>query len=214
MSTPETSGTYDADNTSRRQGRRKPQGSVLFAFAGSLVLGGIITVITWASPVITIELSHVDGQPQARVHSALWLWYPWKTELVRPLTGVGSEVKQGEKLHKRPGDGIPPNKRAVDQGVLVLKSGEHETKVLVSTTWLKSEATQIETFLATPDAKPVRLWTVGQFIAGYLVPLGLMLLFALFAVGFVGGSVQWVIYALSPRDEDQLWSGEEANSGR
>ena len=200
MSTPESSGTYEADNAPRRKVRRKPQGSVLVAFVGSLVLGGIITLITWASPVTTIEVSRVDGEPQARVNSALWLWYPWKVELVRPLTGVRSEIKRGEKLHKRPGDGIPPNKRAVDQGILVLKSGENETQVLVSTTWLKSETEQIETFLKTPDAKPVRLWTVGQFIAGYLVPLGLMLLFALFVVGFVGGSVQWALYALSPRD--------------
>lgn len=198
MSPPERFGTYDSDAESRRKGRRKPQGSMLAALAGSVVLGGVLTLITWASPVSTIELAHLDGQPQARVTTSIWLWYPWKEELIRPLTGVGSHVKQGEKLHKRPGDGIPPERRAVDQGTLVLRSGEKETQVLASTTWLKSQTEQVEALMKSPDAKPVRLWTVGQFIAGYLVPLGLLPFFALFVIGFVGGGVQRIIYALSP----------------
>lgn len=200
MSTPEPSGTYDSDAKSHLKRRQKPQGSMIAALAGSVVLGGILTLITWASPVSTIELAHVDGLPQARVTTSIWLWYPWKEELVRPLTGVGADVKRGEKLHKRPGDGIPPERRAVDQGTLVLRSGEKETKVLASTTWLKSQTEQVEAFMKSPDAKPVRLWTVGQFIAGYLVPLGLLPFFALFVIGFVGGGVQRILYALSPGD--------------
>jgi hypothetical protein len=202
MSADESSGTYDADAKTRRKVRRKPQGSVIFAFVGTLVLGGVITLITWAAPVVTIELAVVDGQPQARIDTAIWLWFPWKTELVRPLTGVRSETKRGEKLHKRPGDGIPPEKRAVDQGQLFLKSGEAETRVLVSTTWMASQQEQVETFLRTRDAKPVRIRAVGQFIAAYIVPLCLLPFFALFAIGFVGGTIQWVIYALSPGEGD------------
>ena len=181
---------------------RKPNGSVLAAFIAMLVLGGILGAITWAAPVSHIELSQVEGTVQARVVTCLFVWIPIREELITPLTSVESTTREGERLHKRRGDGIHPNNRAVSQGVLTLVSGERAVDVLVSTTSLAETKTQVEAFLQQPTPQPLHLWTVGQYIAGYIVPLCLFPFEALFIIGFFGGLVQWAVYLLSPGEPE------------
>lgn len=198
--------------SAREVAKKYPQGSLLGALLGAMVFGGVSAFMTGVAPVSHIELVRKEGHVAARVETCVFYRWPYRTELLVPVTGVSSEVKQGEKLHKRAGDGKHPNARAESQGYLTLESKqgdpaeEKSVRVTVHHSLVKGVRDDVSAFLADDKRDRFEFRTETHPIIGTWVPLLFTIpMTALCAFGLVAGSIQRVVQlalkTLGPRTE-------------
>ncbi len=211
MTTPNPLDTPSA----REVARKYPQGS----FARGAVWHGAVRRGVGGDDgggaVSRIELVRTGGKVAGRVETCIFFRWPYRTATIDPITGVSSEVRAGKKLHKRPGDGIPPHRRSESQGYLALESNDNTVWVTVHRTAVKETAAKVSTFLADANADRLdfRVEThpiVGTWVpALFTIPMALLCVFGLVA-GTIQRVVRWALRTLGPRSEDESVTRSEA----
>ncbi|SFI04346.1 hypothetical protein [Planctomicrobium piriforme] len=168
----------------------------VIGFVGCVVFPGFVTAI---APVTWINLTRANDVVSARTDQCVFFVIPYLTRHVSPVTGVDTRVIQGEMVpdHDKSSSSQKTH-RTEDEGVLVIRGPEQQSRVMVSPVNLKQTRDSIEAFLTDSSLQSRRLAVVANWKAGIMAGVPVSLLTVLYVVGVTLAILRWMLRPIWP----------------
>lgn len=162
----------------------KPKHGLFEFLLGGLVCVGVPALMTASAPVSWLEFTRAGDRVAVKTQTCLFFVIPYRVNELADVKQIGTTFHEGEKLHKRPGDG--KRGRAENEASIVLHGPQEgqDVSVPVSPASIKSVEARVKAFLEDPQQQNLSVFTVANWKVGLIFAIPVCLLTVLFIIGW------------------------------